>query len=488
MSNPLKKLAGQTAVYGLSSILGRFLNYLLVPLYTSSLVFKDPADYGVISELYAWVAFLMVLLTFGMETAFFKFRNEREDKEHVFNSSLLSVLIINGGFLTLIMLFHQSIADRMLFANNPEYIILLGVIVVIDAVSALPLAKLRAEERAKRFAVIQLSSIAINIGLNLILLLLFFDKENPEQGVRFILIANIIASLAKPVFVYKDFLNLKFKLDFTLIKLMFRYSFPLALAGFAFIINETIDRILLKHLIYSANLKELGEIASLKAAEAQVGIYSASYKLAMLVSIFLQAYRYAAEPFFFAEAKSKDRNKTYVKVMNYFIGAVFLCFLAVSLNIDIIKHFIPNSNYWEGLKIVPILLLANVFLGIYINQSIWYKLSGQTKYGAYIAIGGAIFTVGLNIVFIPTLGYIACAWVTLAVYGGQMVASYLLGQKHYPIPYSLRKFGLYSSAALLIFLAFQSIDIEFGIVQLIVHNFFIVGFVGLVWFMEKSKN
>ncbi len=488
MSNPLKKLAGQTAVYGLSSILGRFLNYLLVPLYTSSLVFKDPADYGIVSELYAWVAFLMVLLTFGMETAFFKFRNERDDKEHVFNSSLLSVLLINGGFLTLIILFHQSIADRMLFGNNPEYIILLGVIVVIDAVSALPLAKLRAEERAKRFAVIQLSSIAINIGLNLILLLLFFDKENPEQGVRFILIANIIASLVKPAFVYKDFLNLTFKLDFTLIKLMLRYSFPLALAGFAFIINETIDRILLKHLTYSANLEELGEIASLKAAEAQVGIYSASYKLAMLVSIFLQAYRYAAEPFFFAEAKSKDRNKTYVKVMNYFIGAVFLCFLAVSLNIDIIKHFIPNPNYWEGLKIVPILLLANVFLGIYINQSIWYKLSGQTKYGAYIAIGGAIFTVGLNVAFIPTLGYIACAWVTLAVYGGQMVASYLLGQKHYPIPYNLRKFGLYSSVSLLIFLTFQWIDIEFGIVQLVVHNFFIVGFIGLVWFMEKLRS
>lgn len=488
MSNPLKKLAGQTAVYGLSSILGRFLNYLLVPLYTSALVFRDPADYGVVSELYAWVAFLMVLLTFGMETAFFKFLNDREDKKHVFNSSLLSVLLVNGAFLILLLLFHSSIAERMLFGNNPEYIILLGIIVVIDAVSALPLAKLRAENRAKRFAFIQLTSIGVNIGLNLVLLLLFFDKENPEQGVRFILIANIIASLVKPAFVYKDFLQMTFKLDFTLIKLMLRYSFPLALAGFAFIINETIDRILLKHLTYHANLKELGEMASLKAAEAQVGIYSASYKLAMLVSIFLQAYRYAAEPFFFAEAKNQDRNKTYVKVMNYFVSAVFLCFLGVSLNIDIIKHFIPNPNYWEGLKIVPILLLANVFLGIYINQSIWYKLSGQTKFGAYIAIVGALFTIGLNLAFIPTYGYIACAWVTLIVYGGQMVASYLLGQKHYPIPYNLRKFGLYSVTALLIFLLFQLVTIEFGIVQLVVHNLFIVGFVALVWFMERGKS
>ena len=488
MSNPIKKLAGQTAVYGLSSILGRFLNYLLVPLYTSALVFKDPSDYGVVSELYAWVAFLMVLLTFGMETAFFKFLNDREDKQHVFNSSLLSVLIVNGSFLLLLLIFHRSIAERMLYGNNPEYIILLGIIVVIDAVSALPLAKLRAEQRAKRFAFIQLSSIGVNIALNLILLLLFFDKENPEQGVRYILIANIIASLVKPAFVYKDFLQMTFQLDFTLIKLMVRYSFPLALAGFAFIINETIDRILLKHLTYHANLKELGEVASLKVAEAQVGIYSASYKLAMLVSIFLQAYRYAAEPFFFAESKNKDRNKTYVKVMNYFVGAVFLCFLGVSLNIDIIKYFIPNQNYWEGLKIVPILLLANVFLGIYINQSIWYKLSGQTKFGAYIAIVGALFTIGLNLALIPTFGYIACAWVTMLVYGGQMVASYFLGQKHYPIPYNLRKFGLYSITALLIFLLFQLVEIEFGIVQLIVHNLFIVGFVALVWFMERSKS
>lgn len=488
MSNPIKKLVGQTAIYGLSSIVGRLLNYLLVPLYTSEYVFENPSDYGVVAELYAYVAFFMVLLTFGMETAYFKFLNDREDKNHVFNNSLLSVLMVNGAFLILLLLFHQPLAEKMLFGDHPEYIVFLGIIVTIDAISALPLAKLRAEEKAKKFAIIQLSSIGVNIGLNLLLLLVVFDKENPARAVQFILIANLIASLIKPSFLYKDFLRLHFKLDFTLVKSMIRYSFPLALAGFAFIINETIDRILLKQLTVHTYAEEMGREVAIKLGEAQVGIYSASYKLAMLVTIFLQAYRYAAEPFFFSESKNKDRNKTYVKVMNYFVAAVFFCFLGVSLNLDIFKHFIPNSNYWEGLRIVPVLLMANVFLGIYINQSIWYKLSGQTRFGAYIAVGGAISTIVLNVLFIPIYGYIACAWVTFLVYGGQMVASYLLGQKHYPIPYNLRKFGLYSLVALVFYGLLSWIDIQPGWTQFIIHNLFILIFVALVWFMEKPSN
>ncbi|RFC54181.1 oligosaccharide flippase family protein [Brumimicrobium aurantiacum] len=488
MSNPLKKLAGQTAVYGLSSIVGRLLNYLLVPLYVS--VFVNTSDYGVVSELYAWIAFLMVLLTFGMETAFFKFLSDHPNKkESIFRNSMLSVSVINLAFLVLILLFNGWIADKMLFPYNPEYIILLALIVVVDATSALPLAKLRAEDKAKKFAIIQLSGIGVNIGLNLILMLFVFQPEtqNPEVGIRFILIANLVASLIKPAFLYRDFLNLKWIWDTTLVKSMFKYSFPLALAGFAFIINETVDRILLKHLTYQSNIGEFTTETALKIAESQVGIYSASYKLAMLVTIFLQAYRYAAEPFFFVQAKNKDRNKTYVKVMNYFVGAVFLSFLGVALNLDIFKYFIPNPDYWEGLKIVPILLLANVFSGIYINQSIWYKLSGQTKFGAYIALGGAAITLTLNFIFIPIYGYMACAWATFIVYGSQMVASYMLGQKHYPIPYNLRKFGLYSITAILIYFLLSWIDIEAGILQIIVHNFFILLYVALVYWMEKPR-
>ena len=483
--NPIKKLAGQTAIYGLSSVIGRFLNYLLVPLYVN--VFTTPEGYGVVSELYTWVAFLLVLLTFGMETAYFKFLTDKEDKQSVFNNAIFTVMGVNVLFLLVLVLFHQPIATKMLFGENPEYIILLGTIVIIDAIAALPLAKLRAEQKVKKFAGIQLLSIGVNISLNLFLLLIVYKGENPEQAVRYILISNVVASLVKPLLCYKDFLQLRFTIDWELIRLMIRYSFPLALAGFAFIINETIDRVLLKHLTFHNYTEELGKEVAQRFAEAQVGIYSASYKLAMLVTIFLQAYRYAAEPFFFAESKSKDRNKTYVKVMNYFVGAVYLCFLLVSLNLDIFKYFIPNENYWEGLRIVPILLLANVFSGVYINQSIWYKLSGQTRFGAYIAGGGAFFTITLNVLLIPYFGYMACAWITMFVYLGQLIASYIIGQKEYPIPYNLRKFGLYSAVALLIYGLSVLLHINEGIVQFFVHNLMIAFFVGLVWFMERSS-
>jgi len=487
--NPIKKLAGQTAIYGLSSVIGRFLNYLLVPLYVN--VFTSPEGYGVVSELYTWVAFLLVLLTFGMETAYFKFLTDREDKHTVFNNSILTVIGVNILFLIGLLLFHQPLADKMLFGNNPEYILLLGFIVVIDAIGALPLAKLRAEQKVKTFAGVQLLSIGVNIGLNLILLLIVYQGGQPEQAIRYILIANIVASLVKPLMLYKDFLQIKLAIDWELVRLMLRYSFPLALAGFAFIINETIDRVLLKHITFNNYAEELGKVAAQGYAEAQVGIYSASYKLAMLVTIFLQAYRYAAEPFFFAESKSVNRNKTYVKVMNYFVGAVYLCFLLVSLNLDIFKYFIPNENYWEGLRIVPILLLANVFSGIYINQSIWYKLSGQTKFGAYIAGGGAFFTIVLNLLLIPYFGYMACAWITMLVYLGQLIASYIIGQKEYPIPYNLKKFGLYSFLALFIYVLAWVLHIEQGVIQFFVHNLFILFFIMVVWFMEKpvaSKN
>ena len=488
MSNPIKKLVGQTAIYGLASIVGRLLNYLLVPLYVS--IFAKTSDYGVVSELYAWIAFLMVLLTFGMETAYFKFISDQpENKDKIFKNSMLIVLLVNAIFLILIFSFHGFIAKKLLFENNPEYILLLALIVVIDATSALPLAKLRGEEKAKKFAVIQLIGIGINIGLNLILMLFFFhpDIQNAEVGIRYILFANIIASLVKPIALYKDYISLKWVWEMPMIRSMVRYSIPLALAGFAYIINEAVDRIMLKHLTFKASLSEMTSETALTYAESQVGIYSASYKLAMLITIFLQAYRYAAEPFFFAQAKSADRNRTYVKVMNYFVAVVFLFFLFVSLNIDIFKYFIPNKAYWEGLQIIPILLLANAWSGVYINQSIWYKLSGQTRFGAYIAIGGAAVTITLNFIFIPIYGYMACAWTTFVVYGIQMVASYLLGQKHYPIPYNLKKFGLYSVVAIGIYLLFKWMSLESGIVQFTVHNFAILLYVGMVYWMERPK-
>ncbi len=480
MSNPIKKLLGQTAVYGLSSIVGRLLNYLLVPLYTS--VFANPSDYGVVSELYAWVAFLVVFLTFGMETAFFRFLQDKEDKDKVFLNGFLTVIGVNVIFFVALLFFNQDIADIMLYSDHPEYIILLGAIVCIDAITALPLAKLRAENKAVQFASIQFASIGVNIGLNLFLMLGAFDPARPEEGVLFILFANLFASLVKPILLYKHFLNLRLNFDFTLAKEMGIYAIPLVIAGFAGIVNETIDRILLKHMLYDGSTA-----ASLTYAEGEVGIYSACYKLAMLVTILLQAYRYAAEPFFFAQMKNEEKNKVYAKVMNFFVAMVCLVFLVVSLNIDIFKLFIRNEAYYVGLGVVPILLLANVFLGIYYNQSIWYKLSGQTKFGAFIAIAGAGLTLIINMIFIPIYGFMACAWATLIVYAFQMVASYLLGQKYYPIKYNLRKFGLYLGVALFFYFIARMLDIQGSMGKLFVHNALILLYIAMVYSFEKSS-
>jgi O-antigen/teichoic acid export membrane protein len=478
MSNPIRKLISQTAVYGLSSIVGRLLNYLLVPLYTS--VFTDPAHYGVVSELYAWVAFLIVILTFGMETAFFRFIQTSENKEQTYLNSLASVLGINAFLFAALLFFNDDIAQLMLYEGHNEYIILLGIIVCVDAISAIPLARLRVEEKSMRFVSIQITSILVNVGLNLFLMLYLFDPERPEEGVLFILLANLCASLVKPIMLYDSFNLSGLKLNWKEIKLMMFYAFPLVIGSFAGIINETIDRILLKQILYNPT-----DISTLHTAESEVGIYSACYKLAMLITILLQAYRYAAEPFFFNQMKNEDRNVIYVKVMNLFVATVCLVFLFVSLNIDLFKHFIQNEAYWTGLKVVPILLLANVFLGIYYNQSIWYKLSGKTQYGAYIALIGATLTIGINLVFIPTYGYMASAWATFIVYALQMLISYFLGQKHYPIPYNVKKFFLYLGLAIVLYFLGSFIQLERYFVQFILQNTLLLLYVLFIIKMER---
>ena len=480
MANPIKKLFGEIAIYGLSSIIGRLLNYLLVPLYTY--VFINPADYGVVSELYAWVAFLIVILTFGMETAFFKFIQNEGDQKNVFSTAFSALLSLNSVFFLIILLFYQDIASLLLYEDHGEYIVMLGAIVSIDAISALPLAKLRAEEKAKRFSIIQLFSIAVNIILNVIFLLFWFDYNNPEQGVFYIFLANLIASLVKPIFLFKSFTLIR-GIDRSLLKRMLVFSFPLAIAGFAGIINETLDRILLKQMLYNPE-----NPSSLDFAEAQVGIYSASYKLAMLIAILLQAYRYAAEPFFFSQMKNQDRNKIYSQIMNVFIAFVCGIFLLVTLNIDIFKYFIQNETYWVGLQVVPILLMANIFLGIYYNQSIWFKLSGKTKFGAYIALFGASLTVLINILYIPKFGYMACAWATLIVYFTQMVISYILGQRHYPIPYNLKKFIFYISLALALFFLSPYIKVDNFTVNLFIQNSLLLMFVLTAVYIERRVN
>ena len=486
MSSPLAKLFGQTAMYGLPSIVGRLLNYLLVPLYTA--IFAKPADYGVLSDLYAYVAFLVVLLPLGMETAYFRFIQQQEDAERVFNSSFVPVVLVNAVFFLLLYLTNPWIAKWMLYRDHTEYIILVGSIVCIDAIASLPLAKLRAENQAKRFMIIQMSSILLNILLNLILLLGYFDPSRPEEGIMFILIANLLASGLKLLLVYNIIAKVKFIFDWELIKKMLSYSWPLVIAGFAGIINETLDRVLLKQILYNPDIPN-----SLEQATAQVGIYSACYKLAMLVTIFLQAYRYAAEPFFFSQLKNQDRNVVFVRTMNVFIAIVCVAFLFVSINLGVFKFFIRKEAYYVGLSVVPILLLANVCLGIYYNQSVWYKLSNQTKFGAYIALIGAGITILVNVLFIPMYGYMASAWATLLAYMAQMIISFYLGKKYYPIPYDVRKFYLYVGSAIGIYCLFSLLRMGMNVplkgfngLLIFLGNLMVLGFIYLVFRNERA--
>ncbi|MGB0402871.1 MAG: polysaccharide biosynthesis C-terminal domain-containing protein [Salibacteraceae bacterium] len=456
MSNPLKRLASQTAIYGLSSIIGRFLNYLLTPLHTSKSVFSVD-QFGIITEMYAYVAFLVILLTYGMETAYFRFSSKNDNNEStVYTTIVRSVFTTSLLFIALATIFQQSIADVMKYPNHSEYIVWFAIIVGMDALSSIPMARLRSLNKPVKFATVNLVNVGVNIGLNLFFLAycmpmyksghsnwLIDTFYNPAIGVGYVFIANLIASIVKLILLSPWIIQAKGAFDKSLLKKLVLYSLPLLVAGLAGMVNETLDRILLKFLLWD----DLGELGTM----SQLGIYGACYKVSIIITLFIQAYRYAAEPFFFSQEKEKGSKAMYANIMNYFVIVCATIFLSVMMFIDLIKYFIPNEEFWVGLKVVPILLLANVCLGIYFNQSIWYKLSEKTKYGAYIAIGGAIFTVILNVALIPHFGYAGSAWTTLIVYAGMVITSYVLGQKHYPIPYNIYKVGSYIFSAVVLF-------------------------------------
>ncbi|UTW63689.1 oligosaccharide flippase family protein [bacterium SCSIO 12741] len=474
MANPIKKLAKQTAVYGLSSILGRLLNYLLVPLQTYFFVSKE---YGIISEFYAYVAFFVVVLTFGMETTFFRFVNRSEDKESVFNQATSFILLLNVLFLVLVGVFSQDIADWLQFPHYQHFVIWLGIILAADAISSLFMAKLRFQEKARKFAVVQLSSIGITIILNLVFLGILYDPNDPDSlGIGYIFLANLVASLLKPALLFREVLSFRFTWNTQQMRAMLIFAVPLVIGGFAGIINETLDRILIKRLLLDEGLD---------FAQSQVGIYSANYKLSILITVFIQAFRYAAEPFFFAQEKNKNKDEVYSRVMTWFIIVVSTMFLTISLNLELFKWFIPNEEYWEGLKVVPILLMANIFLGIYYNQSIWYKLANRTQYGAYISIGGAFITIGLNLYLIPIMGYEGSAWTTLSAYFFMMVASYFWGRRIYPIQYDLPRAGLYLFVSLGLYLISQFVATENPWLNALINNVMLLGFVGLIMVAEK---
>lgn len=426
----LKKLAGETVVYGASSILGRFLNYLLVPFYTH--IFH-PEEFGVVTELYAYAAFLNIVFTFGMETTYFRYCNKEGAEPAKVFQNIQSLLIISTLLLCGVgFLFSNHIAASLQYPDKGHFIKTLLCIIGIDTLLALSFAKLRLEGKAKKFAFVKLFNILLNIGLN-ILFLVVFPPLHPlfKPSVEFVLYANLLANLAQIVFFPHDIISwFRFSIPPQLAKQYFRYGFPLMVMGLAGMVNEVIDRVLLKFLLPDNFYPGQTQLAAL-------GVYGACYKLSIFMSLGIQAFRYAAEPFFFARARDKKSPELYAKVMHYF---TFLCcsvLLMVSFNLDWIQFLLSRPEYRFGMFVVPILLSANLFLGTYYNLSIWYKLTDKTSYGMWISIGGGIITFALNLALIPKIGYEGCAWATLICYGSMTAASYFFGHKHYPVPYNV---------------------------------------------------
>lgn len=429
--------------YGVSSIAARFLNYLLTPYLTAVLT---GIAYGEMSLVYATIPFLNIIFTYGLETAYFRYAKTAEQQTDVYNTATISLILSTAVLTTLLVLFNHQFAALIGIKEHPEYFTWSAYIIAFDALSALAFAKLRFEGRPVKFALIRIGGILINIALTYFFLsvcprLAKSDPSgfigiyyNPKIGVGYVIIANLVQSIASFLLLSKEFFSFRWKFNPKLWKELMIYSSPLILAGFAGMINETFDRLML-HWWTSAPTED--------AARFEVGVYSACYKLSILITLFVQAFRMGAEPFFFKQAAGDRPQRIYARVMKFFVITICFMFLAVVLFLDVWKHFIQNPAQWEGLKVVPVLLLANMFLGIYYNLSIWYKLSNKTIAGAWITLIGAGITLLINYLFIPRYGYMACAWATFFCYGTMMVVSYNWGQKHYRIPYARKKLTAY---------------------------------------------
>ncbi len=482
--NYIKQLAGQTAVYGLGTIVPRLLNFLLMtPFYTR--IFQK-GEYGVVTELYAYSAILLVMLTYGMETTFFRFSEKEKDKGSVYSTSFISLLITSLSFIVIILLFSHPIAELIRHSSHHEYIIFFGLIIGIDAFTAIPFARLRQQNRAFRFAMIKIVNVIVQIGLNLFFLwicpmvaesdpssplLVFYS---PDIGVGYAFISNLGASIITLFLLIPDIFKIKLRFDKALFKRMLNYAFPILIVGLLGMFNDVSDKIFLKYLW--PNQEEALQI---------VGIYGANFKLAVLLTIFTQMFRYAAEPFFFAKAKDKNSKQIYADVMKYFVIFELLIFLGVTLYIDFAKYFI-DEKFWEGLKIVPVILLAKVFFGITINLSIWYKLTDKTRYGAYINLVGTIVIILFNVMLIPVFGYMASAWGQFASYFAIMVFSFFLGRKYFRVDYDLKRIFAYTAFAVLLFFFNDYLSIFDIILQTIVSTLLIFLFAGVIYFKERA--
>ena len=431
----VKKLAGQTLIYGLGTIVPRFLNYGILTFFYTRIFSR--AEYGVITELYAWMVMLLIILTYGMETGFFRFSQNKEDYEKVYSTSIISLIISSLFFVVLVFLFINQFASLLNYSNNQDYIKMFAGIVAIDAVCAIPFARLRKENRPIVFSIIKIMNVILTIGVVLFLLKVapviyenshgwFRRIYDPNYGVGYVFLGNLIGSAATLLMLLPFIFHTKMVFIWSIWKRMLLYSIPLLIAGLSGSISDTLDKVLLRRMIGPDNGLQT------------VGVYGAAYKIAVLMALFIQMFRFAAEPFFFERAKHDDAKNTYALVMKYFVIIMLFIYLFINLYITGIQ-FIVGADFREAMVVVPIISMAYLLYGIYVNHSIWYKLNDLTRFGIYITVIGAIITVVINVLLIPVYGYMASAWAHLASYGAMIVMSFIFAEKHYKVNYNMVK-------------------------------------------------
>ena len=442
----IKTLAKDTAIYGLSSIVGRFLNYLLVPLYTH-VISAASGGYGIVTNLYAYTALILVILTFGMETTFFRFANKEDEDPHtVFSTSLALVSTLSLLFLGAVVLFATPISQALGYADHPDYLLMMAAVVALDAIQAIPFCLLRFQKKAMKFASLKLLFIVLNIGLNLLYFVVLGHTE-----VFYVFFLNLVCTFLITFFFVPELIHMRFRVDFRLLRRMFSYSWPILILGIAGILNQAADKMIFP-LVYPDKAQGISELA----------VYGACAKIAMIMAMITQAFRYAYEPFVFAQSRERGQAHMYAMGMKYFLIFTLLAFLCVMAWLPALRYMV-GADYWQGLRVVPIVMAAEIMMGVYFNLSFWYKLIDKTIYGAVFSIVGCTVLLAVNFYGIPRMSYMACAWGGFAGYGTAMVLSYIVGQKKNPIPYPMRSMAGYVLLAVVLYVLITLVPDEWPV-------------------------
>ena len=442
----IKTLAKDTAIYGLSSIVGRFLNYLLVPLYTH-VISAASGGYGIVTNLYAYTALILVMLTFGMETTFFRFANkEDEDANTVFSTSLALVSALSLLFLGAVVLFATPISQALGYADHPDYLLMMAAVVALDAIQAIPFCLLRFQKKAMKFASLKLLFIVLNIGLNLLYFVVLGHTE-----VFYVFFLNLVCTFLITFFFVPELIHMRFRVDMSLLRRMLSYSWPILILGIAGILNQAADKMIFP-LVYPDKAQGISELA----------VYGACAKIAMIMAMITQAFRYAYEPFVFAQSRERGQAHMYAMGMKYFVIFTLLAFLCVMAWLPALRYMV-GADYWQGLRVVPIVMAAEIMMGVYFNLSFWYKLIDKTIYGAVFSIVGCTVLLAVNFYGIPRMSYMACAWGGFAGYGTAMILSYIVGQKKNPIPYPMRSMAGYVLLAVVLYVIITLVPDEWPV-------------------------